>query len=86
MFQPGSQEEMSGHGTHSEAKPCPQDKEAARPVLSSTKPRDPIFKKVRDHFDEFEKVYPERYQAKYGYWRPVICTILDYGFFEQTCL
>jgi hypothetical protein len=29
----------------------------------------PFFKVVRDHFDEFERVYPERYQAKYGYWR-----------------
>jgi hypothetical protein len=25
---------------------------------------------VRDHFDEFERIYPERYQSKYGYWRP----------------
>jgi hypothetical protein len=31
-----------------------------------------FFKVVHDHFDEFERVYPERFQAKYGYWRPVI--------------
>jgi len=27
---------------------------------------------VRDYFDEFERVYPERYQKVYGYWRPVV--------------
>jgi hypothetical protein len=36
-----------------------------------------FFKAVRDHFDEFEKVYPEKYQAQYGYWRPVIRTSID---------
>jgi hypothetical protein len=25
-----------------------------------------------DHFDEFEREYPERYQERCGYWRPVI--------------
>jgi len=32
---------------------------------------------VRDYFDEFEKVYPEKYQARYGYWRPVIRSSID---------
>ena len=32
----------------------------------------PFFKVVHDYFDEFERVYPERFEAKYGYWRPVI--------------
>jgi ssDNA-binding Zn-finger/Zn-ribbon topoisomerase 1 len=45
------------------------------------RPRDheasPFFKIVRDHFDEFEKVYPERYQERYGYWRPVIRSSID---------
>ena len=45
------------------------------------RPRNPeassFFKVVRDHFDEFESVYPERYQDKYGYWRPVIRTSID---------
>jgi hypothetical protein len=40
------------------------------------RPRDheasPFFQVVREHFDEFERVYPERYQERYGYWRPVI--------------
>jgi hypothetical protein len=37
----------------------------------------PFFKVVQDHFDAFEKVYPERYQEKYGFWRPVIRTSID---------
>jgi hypothetical protein len=32
---------------------------------------------VRDHFDEFERVYAERFQPKYGYGRPVIRTAKD---------
>jgi hypothetical protein len=32
---------------------------------------------VREHFDEFERVYPERYQKGYGYWRPVIRASID---------
>lgn len=45
------------------------------------RPRDheasPFFKVVREHFDEFEKVYPEKYQERYGYWRPVIRSSID---------
>ena len=45
------------------------------------RPRDheasPFFKVVRDYFDEFEKVYPEKYQKRYGYWRPVIRSAID---------
>jgi predicted RNA-binding Zn-ribbon protein involved in translation (DUF1610 family) len=45
------------------------------------RPRDheasPFFKIVRDHFDEFERVYPERYQQRYGYWRPVVRSSID---------
>jgi hypothetical protein len=32
---------------------------------------------VRDHFDEFERVYDERFQPKYGFLRPVIRTAID---------
>ncbi|MBD3243517.1 MAG: hypothetical protein GF331_23200 [Chitinivibrionales bacterium] len=28
-------------------------------------------------FDEFERVYPERYQRGHGYWRPVVRTSVD---------
>ena len=45
------------------------------------RPRDheasPFFKIVRDRFDEFERVYPERFQQRYGYWRPVIRSSID---------
>jgi hypothetical protein len=45
------------------------------------RPRDheasPLFQVVREHFDEFERVYPERYQKAYGFWRPVIRTSVD---------
>jgi len=37
----------------------------------------PFFKVVREYFDDFEKVYPQRYQERYGYWRPVIRTSID---------
>jgi hypothetical protein len=62
------------------------------------RPRDheesPFFKIVRDYFDEFERVYPERYQERYGYWRPVIrasiekflkCGDLKEGFARVRC-
>jgi hypothetical protein len=45
------------------------------------RPRDheasPFFKIVRNRFDDFERVYPERYQRRYGYWRPVIRSSID---------
>ncbi len=45
------------------------------------RPRDheasPFFKIVRDRFEEFESVYPERFQQRYGYWRPVIRSSID---------
>ena len=62
------------------------------------RPRDhaasPFFKVVRDTFDEFEKVYPDKYQERYGYWRPVIrssinkflkCGDLKEGFARVRC-
>ena len=27
---------------------------------------------IDEHFDTFQQVYDVRYQAKYGFWRPVI--------------
>lgn len=37
----------------------------------------PFYRLVRDHFDEFERVYAERFQPKYGYWRPVIRNVIE---------
>jgi hypothetical protein len=54
----------------------------------------PLFKIVRDRFDHFERAYPERFQAKYGFWRPVIrssinkfleCGDLKEGFARVRC-
>ena len=40
------------------------------------RPRDheasPFFKVVRDRFDEFEQVYTQRYQERYGYCRSAL--------------
>jgi hypothetical protein len=37
----------------------------------------PFYKIVNQYFKEFERVYPDRYQERYGYWRPVINTSID---------
>ena len=37
----------------------------------------PFYKLVTDHFDEFERVYPERYGMRFGFWRPVIRSAID---------
>ena len=53
----------------------------SKPPGKFYRPRDheasPFFKVVRDHFEEFERVYPEKFQAKYGYWRPIIRSSID---------
>jgi len=39
----------------------------------------PLYRLVAEHFEEFERVYPDRFQARYGFWRPVIrAAVLDY--------
>ena len=59
------------------------------------RPREmPLYKLVFEYFDEFERVYSERYQAEFGFWRPVIresvdeylkCGILEHGFARVRC-
>jgi len=57
------------------------------------KPRGPratkLWRLIDEHFDSFQQVYDERYQGKYGFWRPVIersvaaflkCGALEEGF------
>ena len=52
-----------------------------KPPGTFYRPRDhessPFFIVLCDHFDEFERVYPEKFQAKYGFWRPIIRTSID---------
>ena len=54
----------------------------------------PLYRLVQDYFDQFERVYPERFQHKYGFWRPVIrktveeylkCRGLREGFARVRC-
>ena len=49
---------------------------------------------IDEHFDSFQQVYDERYQGKYGFWRPVIersvvaflkCGDLQEGFARVRC-
>ena len=59
---------------------APATRPRAKPA-TFYRPRDheasALFQVVREHFDDFEKVYPERYQKAYGYWRPVIRSSID---------
>jgi len=36
----------------------------------------PLWNVVDRYYDEFERVYPERYEKTYGYWRPVIGDVI----------
>ena len=62
------------------------------------RPRQPwdtsLYRLVEDNYEEFERVYPDRYQTKYGFWRPAIrkavneylqCGDLREGFARVRC-
>ena len=62
------------------------------------RPRDPqaspLWRLMDRHFETFRRVYDERFQAKYGYWRPIVersvtaylrCGDLDEGFARVRC-
>jgi len=52
--------------------------QAAQKVYRPREPdTSPFFKVITSHFDAFERLYPERFQGKYGFWRPVIRSSLD---------
>jgi hypothetical protein len=65
---------------HSHANSTPPGKPRLK-IGKFYRPRDheasPFFKIVRHQFDEFERVYPAKYQERYGYWRPVIRSSID---------
>lgn len=61
-------------------------------------PRDPqasdLWRLIDQHFDSFQQVYDERFQEKYGYWRPIVeqsvsaflkCGDLQEGFARVRC-
>lgn len=31
-----------------------------------------LWRLLDEHFDSFQQVYDERYQARHGYWRPIV--------------
>jgi len=37
----------------------------------------PLYGLVEDHFDEFERVYDDRFAEKHGFWRPVVRKVAD---------
>src|SRR5210317_913991 len=39
--------------------------------------KSPFFHLVSRYFNDFERIYPEKYQKTYGYWRPVIRRSID---------
>jgi ribosomal protein S27E len=66
--------------------------------LALYRPRDPrasdLWRLVDQHFESFRRVYDERFQAKYGFWRPVVgrsvaaflkCGDLREGFARVRC-
>jgi hypothetical protein len=36
----------------------------------------PFYQLVARFYPRFEAVYPERYQERYGFWRPIIGTVV----------
>ncbi len=73
------------------ALPCPK-------LSPLYQPRDPkasdLWRLIDEHFDSFQQVYDERFQAKYGYWRPIVeqsvaaflkCGDLQEGFARVRC-
>jgi len=49
-------------------------------------PRSPqksqYYRCVESHFEELERVWEERYQHKYGYWRPYVTEVI-YKYTEE---
>jgi len=39
--------------------------------------RTPFYRLVENHFDEFERVYSCRYEADFGFWRPIVRDVVE---------
>jgi len=37
----------------------------------------PLYRLVEDHFDTLERVWEERYEREYGFWRPVVRRVVE---------
>ena len=65
------------------------------PVYRPRRPRQsPLYRIIEQFFPQFEQLYPERYEKRYGFWRPVIgdvvrkflrCGDLHFGFARVRC-
>ena len=55
---------------------CPAPRRAAvyRPRWPGASPLGQLLDR---YFDEFQRVYDERYQQRYGFWRPVIASTIE---------
>ena len=54
-----------------------QNTDSQTPVYRPRNPRlSPFFRLVQEHFDEFERIYPQKYEKQYGFWRPIISIYL----------
>jgi hypothetical protein len=72
-----------------------QNTDSQTPVYRPRNPRlSPFFRLVEEHFDEFERIYPQKYEKQYGFWRPIIrsavqkflkCGDLKEGFARVKC-
>src|SRR4030042_3209668 len=65
-----------------QSQPCLPKSQFPRPKIGTFyRPRDheasPFFKVVRERFADFVTGYQQRYQERYGYWRPVIRSSID---------
>ena len=55
---------------------CPAVQSAR--VYRPRRPRQtPLYRLVEQHHEQFQRVYAERYQKRYGFWRPVIADAID---------
>jgi len=69
--------------------------ECAKGVYRPRRPCEtPLYRLVEEHYERFEQVYPDRYEDRYGFFRPVIreavykylgCSDLSQGFARVRC-
>jgi hypothetical protein len=71
---------------------------ATAPTTALYRPRrpreSPLFRLIERFFPQFEEIYPDRYEKRYGYWRPIVgrvarkflrCGDLQFGFARVRC-
>ncbi len=47
-------------------------------IYRPRRPREsPLYQLLDRYYDRFERVYDQRYQKRYGFWRPVIWRTVD---------